>query len=301
MLSIKPFDGHLGATVTGVDTSNPLSASDLGQVLNAIGRHGLLRFPEQNLEPAQQKAFAAQFGKVPPISGHLGKFVAPGVPEINILTNETEDGNPLGATNAGVIWHTDMVHAQPPGFANVLYCLQVPERDGKILGGTEFVNLIAAYESLPDDVKTRLDGVKGVYTGENYLTVARDPLEKGTTGTDKRAPITQPVVLVHPLSGRKVLYCDFGHVDRLEGLGADDSDAMLTYLLEHLMKPEHQFVYSWTARDLVIWDNLRTLHRAVFDYGPDETRHMWRCQVQGDRVFNPAFVETALAEARTAA
>ncbi len=302
MLSIEPFDGHLGATVTGVDTSKPLSDGDFGQILAAIGRYGLVRFPDQKLTAEQQKAFSVRFGTVPPIRGRLAKFVAPGVPEVNLLTNEkSKDGEPLGATDAGVIWHTDMVHDLTPGFANVLYCLKIPRRDGKVLGATEFVNLKASYDSLPDDVKARLDGVYGIYTGEDYMKVERKPVSAGASHkSDTREPVTHPVVLVHPISGDKVLYCDLGHVDKIEGGGLSEAEAaeLLTVILENHLKPENRYMHRWTEGDLAIWDNLRTLHHAIFDYGKDEIRSMWRCQVRGEKVFDPAFIKSALAGAQ---
>src|SRR5437763_150307 len=149
MTATEPLGEHLGATVRGFDLSKPLSERAVAEILTAIGRFGLLRFPEQRLDPVMQRDFAAQFGRVPAIRGRLAGLTPPGVPEINILSNIVEDGRGIGATDAGIIWHTDMVHNQTPGFANVLYALKVPRRDGKTLGGTEFYNLQRAWETLP--------------------------------------------------------------------------------------------------------------------------------------------------------
>ena len=153
MISIESSGRHLGATVHGVDVSKPLTPSIFGSVLEAIGKYGLLRFPQQTLSPKQHRDFASMFGHTPAIRGRLAIFTAPGVPEINILSNIQENGQNIGAMDAGVIWHTDMVHNDTPGFANVLYALKVPRRDGRVLGGTEFFDLQTAYEDLPTDVK----------------------------------------------------------------------------------------------------------------------------------------------------
>ena len=304
MLTIEPGREHMGATVRGADLSNPLTARDFGVVLEAIGRHGLLRFPDQNLDPVQQKAFAVQFGRVPPIRGRLAPFTAPGVPEVNILSNILdENGKNIGAVDAGVIWHTDMVHNETPGFANVLYARMVPRRGDQVLGGTQFINLGAAYDGLSADVKARIKDAKGIVSGESYMSLERKPAGDYGVNTHKGAakpPIAHPLVLNHPISGRKILYCDLGHIDRIEGVAGDDG-SLLIFLLEHLLQPQFRFLYQWTVGDVVIWDNLSSLHQAVFDYGPDEHRLMWRCQIEGEKVFNPAFVKTALADAKAVA
>ena len=304
MLSIEPGNASLGATVAGVDLSKPLSDRDFGRILEAIGKFGLLRFPAQTLTPEQQKVFCLRFGSVKPITGRLAPYTEPGFPEINIVSNIKVDGKFIGAADAGVIWHTDMIHNTPPGFANVLYALKIPRRDGKTLGGTEFIDGIAAYDDLPAEVKAKIENARGVYTGETYNGVARTPANDYSVNSYKgntKVAVTQPAVLTHPISGRKTLYLDPGHVDGIQGLPAGEAEAMTVFLIEHLMKPKYRFVYTWTEGDLVIWDNLRSFHRAVFDYGPDEPRLIRRCQVQGEKVFDPAFVKTALEKARAAA
>lgn len=304
MLSIESTAQHLGATVRGADLSKPLSGRDFGQILAALGRYGLLRFPDQALEPIQQKVFASQFGRVPPIRGRLAPFTEPGAPEVNILSNIVENGKNIGAVDAGVIWHTDMVHNETPGFANVLYALKVPRRDGRVLGGTQFINLGAAYQDLPAEVKEKIKDVKGLYTGESYHSLERDPATDYGTNTHKRhakPPVIHPLILIHPITGKKILYCDPGHIDRLEGLPQSECASLLKYLLDHLMQPKFRYLYNWTERDLVIWDNLQTVHQAVFDYGPNEHRLMRRCQVEGEKVFDPGFVKSALAQAQAAA
>ncbi len=304
LISIEPLSSHLGASVRGVDVSKPLDAATFGLVLKAIGDYGLLRFPGQTITPAQQRDFAAHFGHTQAIRGRLAIFTAPGVPEINILSNIKENGQPIGATDAGVIWHTDMVHNETPGFANVLYALKVPRRDGRVLGGTEFYNLQAAYEDLPDDIKARLTDAYGVYTGENYTSIERTPFpEYGTNShkAHKKEPVRHRIIATHPISGRKTLYCDPGHVDYIEGLPPGERDEMLQYLLKHIMQPKFHFVYDWCEGDVMMWDNLRTVHHAVLDFGPEEHRLIWRCQVEGDKVFDAAFVRQALSQARAAA
>ena len=304
MLTFEPTGTHLGATVRGLDLSKPLDAATIGEILRGIGKYQLLRFPDQKLDPAQHRDFAAQFGHPPAIRGRLAIFTAPGVAEINILSNIVVDGQPTGATDAGVIWHTDMVHNPTPGFANVLYALKVPRRDGKRLGGTEFYNLRAAYVDLPADIKEKLKDAYGVYTGENYTSIERTPLpEYGTNShkAHKKEPVRHPILMTHPISGEKVLYCDPGHVDYIDGVPPGERDALLKFVLAHIMQPKFHYVYDWTEGDLMMWDNLSTVHHAVLDFGPDEHRLIWRCQIEGDKVFDPAFLARTVDAVRATA
>jgi taurine dioxygenase len=299
MIAAEPLSEHLGATLYGFDLSKPLGEHDVGTILDAIARFGLVRFPGQTLDPAAQRAFAARFGHVPAIRGRLAGLTPPGAPEINILSNIVENGRNIGATDAGVIWHTDMVHNSPPGFANVLYALKVPRRDGRALGGTEFYDLQLAWDTLPGDVKARLGGVMGLYTGESYNSVERAPFDYGTNShkAGKKPPVRHPAAFPHPVSGRIALYCDPGHIDALEGLPEGEAGDMLDYLLRHIMQPRHHFVFNWTEGDVMMWDNLRTVHHAVQDFEPHEHRLIWRCQIEGDKVFDRDFVARALQRA----
>src|SRR3982074_1761678 len=156
-MRITPTGETLGATVEGVDLAKPLERRDFAAVLRALGDYSVLRFPAQQLEAGQLKAFAWRFGALE--INVAGTFQEPGHPEVMILSNIVENGRPIGARDAGQDWHTHMSYSETIALANVLYALKVPRRDGVTLGGTEFANMQAAYEALPADLKTRLDGL----------------------------------------------------------------------------------------------------------------------------------------------
>ena len=109
-------------------------------------------FPRQKLTARQHKDFAARFGELE-INVASGPYQEPGIPEVMILSNIVKDGKPIGLSDAGQDWHTDMSYSKTIAFANVLYALEVPRRNGKTLGDTEFSSMHAAYEGLPDDLK----------------------------------------------------------------------------------------------------------------------------------------------------
>src|SRR5688500_6340081 len=150
MLTIEPTGAVLGATVRGVDLAQKLGPREFGQILVGLGRHGVLRFPDQHLDLGALKRLSERFGE---IQGPATRDRDPNneYPEIDILSNLKEGGKYIGSPDAGQDWHTDMTYRAVPGFVNVLYGLRIPRRDGKTLGGTEFSNMHAAYDALPEE------------------------------------------------------------------------------------------------------------------------------------------------------
>ena len=296
---VKPSGGVLGATIEGIDLSRPLERRGFAEILTALGEHAVLRFPSQRLDAAQQKAFAVRFGSLE--INVAGAFQELGHPEVMILSNIVEDGRPIGARDAGQDWHTDMSYSETIAFANCLYALKVPRRDGEPLGGTEFANMHAAYEALPEELKQRLDGMTVLHDFNKFWEMMRQrpgswrpPLSEEQRR--KKPPVSHPVFLTHPVTGRKVLYANPGYVIRINELPEDESDRVLAFLFEHQLQPRFRYLHRWAEGDLLFWDDIGTLHNAHADYGPDEHRLIKRCQVMADKVFDPAFLRAALSE-----
>jgi taurine dioxygenase len=294
MLTIEPIGAVLGATVAGIDLAAPLGEREFAQVLRALGDYGVLRFPDQHLDLAALKRFSERFGEIQgnPIRDADGTRE---YPEIDILSNLKEDGQYIGSPDAGQDWHTDMTYRQVPGFVNVLYGLRVPHRDGKPLGGTEFSNMHLAYDALPADIKTRLAGRTATHNFEKFWeNMRRNHASQRPAMTDeqrrRRPPVVHPVFLTHPLTGRKVLYCNPGYAVRINELPERDSDEMLQFLFAHQLQLRFRYTNVWHENDLLLWDHLGTIHRAIADYRPDEIRLIRRCQVMATKVFDPEFL-----------
>src|SRR5262245_33658244 len=156
MPTIKPMGPPLGARIEGIDLARPLSKRDFGTVLRALGEYGVVCFPAQKLDTAELKAFAGRFGELE--VNVAGAFQDATHPEVMTLSNIVENGRPIGLADAGQDWHTDMSYSDTIAFANVLYALKVPRRNGRPLGATEFAGLHAAHDDLPADPKTRHAG-----------------------------------------------------------------------------------------------------------------------------------------------
>lgn len=288
MLKIIPTGDVLGAKVRGVDLSRPLADATFRGILEGLGAHGFLCFPEQDLTAAQLRDFSARFGSLE--VNVAGSFQEPGLPEVMILSNMVEDGKPIGIADAGQDWHTDMSYSRMIAFVNVLYGIRIPVRDGTPLGGTSFADMHAAYETLPDDVKQRIDGRTATHDFNKFWEMMRR--ERGSTRPPltpeqraKKPPVSHPMVLVHPISGRKVLYANPGYTVSIDGMDPAESDELLGYLFQHQLDPKFQATHRWTPGDVLIWDNIGTLHNAVADYRPDEHRLIKRCQVMADWIF----------------
>jgi taurine dioxygenase len=288
----------LGARITGLDLARPLTDEAFGFVLRAIATHGVLCFPDQDLDPAAQAAFSRRFGE---LEVHVsGAFQVPGQPEVMILSNMTEGGKPIGLGDAGQDWHTDMSFSRTIAFVNVLYALKVPRRDGRVLGNTEFCDMAAAYDDLPRELQARLQTLTATHDFEKFWEMMRARGGEATTRARlteaqraRKPPVSQPVVLVHPLSGRKLLYANPGYTMRIDGIPAAESDALLELLFAHQLQPKYRYAHRWAERDVLLWDNIRTIHNAVADYGPDEHRYVRRCQASADLVFQPEFAALA--------
>ena len=187
MLTIEPTGAILGATVRGLDAAAPLSRGDFGQVLAALGQYGVLRFPDQQLDEDGVRRFSQLFGDIQgPSRGPLGSD-GKEVPVVGILSNLKENGQYIGAADAGQDWHTDMSYRDVIGFVNVLYGIRIPRRDGKPLGGTEFSNMHAAYEALPETIRTRLANATVTHAFEKFWEHMRQHKNERPPADDRGA------------------------------------------------------------------------------------------------------------------
>ncbi len=297
MLTVEPTGAILGATIRGIDLSQPIPAPQFARILHALGHHGVLRFPDQQLDIGDVKRFSELFGEIQgnPIStiNRDRPF-----PEVGILSNIKENGEYIGSPDAGQDWHTDMSYRDIMGFVNVLYGIRIPRRNGVPLGGTEFSNMHAAYDALPQDIKTRLDGMTATHDFEKFWEHMRQHKASGRPAmTDeqrkRRPPVVHPIFMTHPITGRKVLYCNEGYAMRINELSQRESTEMLDFLFKHQLEMRFRYTHDWNENDLLIWDHLGTIHRAIADYAPDEIRLMRRCQVMATKVFDPEFLRPA--------
>ena len=278
-----------------MDLSQPFGDKELGFTLRCLADYGVVCFPNQTLDPVAQVAFSRMFGD---LEVHVsGVFQEPGHPEVMVLSNMVKDGKPIGLADAGQDWHTDMSFSKIIAFVNVLYALKVPRRDGRPLGATLFASTTAAYDALPDEVKQRIEGRTATHDFEKFWEMMR---QRGGGAKSTRAPLSEeqrrqkppvshPMVMAHPISGRRILYADPGYTVSIDGMDKQESEELLDFLFQHQLRPQFRYAHHWAEGDVLIWDDLQTLHNAEADYRPDEPRLIKRCQAMANQVFKGEF------------
>jgi taurine dioxygenase len=282
-MDIVPTGQGLGARITGIDLGNPLSRDDFRTILRALGEHGVLCFPKQTFETPELAAFARNFGELEINVANL--YYEPGFPEIMILSNMIgADGKPVGLDDAGQGWHTDMSYSKDISICNILHAQHVPVRNGVSVGQTQFRNMHAAYAELPEELKQKLEGRTATHDFEKFWEEMRKrpgsrrgPLTEAQKA--KRPPVSQPLVKVHPITGRKILYANPGYTMWIDGMDPHESGLILDYLFRHQERAEFLYAHRWEKGDVLMWDNIGAVHNAVADYLPSEHRYMRRAQV----------------------
>ncbi|MFJ2986802.1 TauD/TfdA dioxygenase family protein [Collimonas sp. NPDC087041] len=276
---ILPVNGPLGAEIIGLDLNQPVSDTDLARIRTAFVKYGLVIFRDQRITPQQHVAFSRRFG---PLQVHvLNRFHLQGHPEVLIVSNVIENGQPIGLVDAGADWHSDLSYMPKPSLGSLLHAQELPPEQGD----TSFANMFNAYETLPADVKKTLEERRAVhsyvyrYRRLQKLSPWRADLTQKQI--DEVPEVDHPVVRVHPESGRKALFVSEGFTSHIIGLPADESAALLKFLHEHTIRAENVYRHTWRAHDIVFWDNRSTVH-----YAPITPQHLrrtlYRTTVEGD-------------------
>lgn len=288
MITVTPSGQGLGARVENIDLSQPLTPENYKTIEGLLGKYGVLCFPKQNLTSQQLKDYSSKFGTLEVNVANV--YQEPGLPEVMILSNKKVDGKPIGLGDAGQDWHTDMSYSKMIAFTNVLYGIEIPHRNGEPLGSTEFSNMRAAYLALPEELKTKLDGMTVLHDFNKFWEnmrkqpgSTRAPLTPEQRKT--KPPVSHPIFLTHPITGEKILYANPGYSMQINELPKEESDKILDFLFEHQLQPQFRYRHRWTEGDVLMWDNMGTIHNAIADYKPEEHRYIKRCQVMADRYF----------------
>ena len=278
-MKIDRSDRPIGATVTEVALRD-MSPDDFERLRDLAYERGVVAIRGQALCPAEQVRFAARFGKLQKI--FIKEALSTEYPELFFVSNIVENGKPAGSMDAGRFWHTDGAYLKEPHNVSMLYAVEVPYQNGKALGDTLFAGMGPAYEALPEATQRRLDGLRAVHSLFHRYGVKTENAQAMAERTREFPPVSHPLVITHPITGRRCLYLSEGYTTSIEGVPEAESTALLRDLCEHVVRPEFQYRHSWAPGDLVIWDNRATLHRATFDYALPQRRLMRRATVAGE-------------------
>ena len=283
-LTTVPASASLGAEATGIDLGGPIDSDTAEEIRVALCRHGVLVFREQEVSPEAQVALTRWLGE--PEVHVLSDFSLPGMPEVFIVSNVRRNGRPVGAVNAGQYWHSDLSYTARPTFASMLHARRVPPGRGE----TMFADMVRAWETLPSETRTRLEGCRAVHDyALAYETVFAGNPDRTLTPEQARKvpPVEHPVVRIQPETGREALYVNPGFTRRIVELDEDESRETLALLFDHATDPDNVHVHHWRDGDFVMWDNRVTMHRALSNYGDEDVRHLLRTSVMGEVPVRP--------------
>jgi taurine dioxygenase len=276
-ISVAPISGALGAELSGVDLSGPLSDDLIGDIRAALLQHHVIFFRDQQLTPSQHLAFGRRFGEL-----QVHDFVEGMADNDEILEVRKED---YETRNFGGGWHTDVSYLERPALGSVLYAREVPEYGGD----TMFANQHLAYEALSDGMKRMLEGLTAVHSARRpYGPNAARAHDYGPSSmrfnfTESALAETEhPVVRTHVETGRKSLYVNRTFTIRFKDMTEAESAPLLEFLFRHQVRPEFTCRFRWAAGSLAIWDNRCAQHYAINDYA-GQRRIMHRITLAGDR------------------
>jgi taurine dioxygenase len=276
-VEISPVGGVIGAEVSGIDLQQPLSDDQVAQIEKGLIDHLVLFFRDQNLTDQGQRDFAARFGPLEAFP--LAPAANPDVPEMHTLSFDTGTAA-LGSHVDS--WHTDGTYMRCPPMGTVLRAVELPTYGGD----TCWANMYAAYDSLSPALQRALDGLVAVhdYTKISYTTFDHlaDPEAELRALRDRYPVMRHPVVRVHPVTGRKLLFVHRNYTVRIEGLTERENEVLLPYLCDHVRDPLFQCRFRWTPGALAFWDNRATAHYGVPDYVGRRVMH--RVVIAGDEV-----------------
>lgn len=287
---VVPCSPALGAEIRGLDLHKPLDAATVQALKDAWAEHLVLLVRGQMLNDDELVRYGGYFGTpdlAPPneASNTTSDGYVAEHREITIISNVVENGVEIGSLGAGeCAWHADMTYTETPPSSCMLHALELPKSGG---GGTGFLSLRAAYETLPDDLKEKLKGREAThdatYTSAGTLRKGYAPV------TDVReAPgARHPMVVRHPVTGQSQLMLGRRQNSYVSGLPVDESDALLDAVWAHATQDHFVWNHDWKPGDLIMWDNCGVLHvRHEFD--ANDRRIMHRTQIRGDSPYYAA-------------
>lgn len=269
---MSPF----GVEAHGIDLSQPLADARFAELERAFYANHVLAVRAQDLTPRQFLAFARRLG--PPQPHVIDQFHHPEDPNILVLSNVKENGSPTGLQDAGSYFHTDYSYLAVPARATTLYSRVVPKAGGDTL----FADQQAAYDDLPEAMKSRIEPLLAIHHYgnrhdlEEASRTAASPLSAEQKA--KMPLITHRIARPHPVTGRKALYAVSGSSFGIVGMPDDEARDLLDELAAHATQPKYQLSFKYGVGDVVIWDNAALLHSATLT-DPDDARTLWRITV----------------------
>lgn len=285
-----PLHDAIGAEVRGIDLTQPIDAAMQQLLRDLIGEYSILLVRGQDITEEQQFAYARSFGpiaeRMKPASekqaaeqaAKRSKHFDPNNKMQTISNKRDEDGKLIGALGDGEMWfHTDKCYLQRPYHVSFLYPTALPDRGGHTL----FASLYRAYDLLPDDLKSTLEGRK-VLQVYDYGKEGKPAIT--SKSLDDILHFWQPLFLKNPFSGKTAVYASRLMSARIEGMDDDESRAVLDQICDIIEDDSNIYDHTWKLGDIICWDNYSSLH-ARTDWPREQERTFRRCLTQGDALY----------------
>lgn len=257
-ISVSRMAGALGAQLGNVDLAQPHDPKQLDEVRDALHEYGVIVLRDQDITSDQYLAFARHFSDILPYPLVSGLPDHPDI--VPVLKREEE------RVNFGGIWHSDTTYLERPPMGSMLLAKELPPHGGD----TIWSNMMMAYETLSDGMKTALEGLIAINSAKKGSAAAtrEDSRKDGGARDDSGLATTaeHPVVRTHPSTGKKSLYVNFGHTTHFKGMTETESAPILEYLFKHQIRPEFTCQLHWEIGTLAFWDNRITQHLPINDY-----------------------------------
>jgi taurine dioxygenase len=275
--AVKPLDGEFGAEVTGIDLAREVEPGTLAGLRRLFHERQLMVIRGQEITPQRFLWFAKAFGAPQPhILAHLRHR---DVPEILPLSNIFEGGKPIGVYDGAAFWHQDMAFEEVPSNATIVHALEVPETGGETL----FADMWAAYDALDDATRGVIEGKRARHRyGNRADEEARTRTKAMELTEDEQKQVRDvfhPLVLPHPVTGRRALYGVASTSRGIEGMEDGEARELLDRLTEHAGQDRFVHAHRYRVGDIVLWDNFSLMHRATLidrASGPGTRRYMYR-------------------------
>jgi len=278
-LTVTPILPRFGAECSGLDITRPLSADDLADVIRAMDTWGVTVWRNTGMDDAQHVAFSRNFGYLERVPAREGvKMRLPfrelfDASNLNVEGAITKDEAAISYRKGDRLWHTDSAFMEKRTSYSLLLAHEVPQEGGQ----TWFADTRSAYEDLPQEMKDKLEGLVGI--NSLWWSRMKAGAEIDEAEIDARPKAEHPLVHVHKGSGRKTLFIA-AHTMDIKGMDKAEGRALLKLLIDHCTQPQYVFNVSWNPGDMVIWDNLCSMHRGGEFDAANEKRDMRRTTVR---------------------
>lgn len=279
-IETRPLSPALGVEVRGIDASAPVDDATIAVLRRLVDDHGVLLLRGQAIDPDTHIDFSRRFGPLQEVAQK--QYQMPGKPFIYVIGNVVENGVQVSDPSVGRLWHSDQSFLPHPAIGSLLYGVECPPEGADTL----FANMYRAYETLPDDVRERIEHLHAVHSFSEYYEELRhrDPTQPVLTDSRRAAfpDVTHPLVRRDPASGRRALYINPGYATRIVELPEDEGRDLLEFLFTHSRRDDLVYAHRWHAGDLLMWNNLAVNHKGTEFDTVRFVRRMHRATVAGD-------------------